>query len=175
MTGAVPEFSRPVTVTALRRGAETVTLAATAEEEAALARRLGVEGVRKLAAEVTLTPRGKGVVRARGRLTAVLDRLCVVTLAPLEESIDERFTVVYRPDSGRPEQGKGAAGQQEEVALDPESDDEETYAGGVIDLGEFVAQTLALALDPWPRAPGARLAVPEDIPEDVRGDAPGKG
>jgi hypothetical protein len=175
MTGAVVEFSRPVTVAALRQGAETVTLAATAEEEAALARRLGVEGVRKLAAEVTLTPRGKGVVRARGRLTATLDRLCVVTLAPLEEAIDERFTVVFRPDAGRPEQGRGAAGQEDEVALDPDADDEEPYAGGVIDLGELVAQTLALALDPWPRAPGARLDVPGDMPEDVRGGAPGKG
>jgi hypothetical protein len=27
----------------------------------------------------------------------------------------------------------------------------------VIDIGEQVAQTLALVLDPWPRAPGASL------------------
>jgi uncharacterized metal-binding protein YceD (DUF177 family) len=152
MNGAAPEFSRPVAVATLRQDSESLTLTATADEEAALARRLGVEGVRGLAAEVTLTPRGKGVVKARGHVRATLDRLCVVSLVPLEEAIDERFTVLFRPE----------AATEAEVALDPDTDDEEPYAQGVIDLGEHVAQTLALALDPWPRAPGARLALPEE-------------
>jgi hypothetical protein len=31
--------------------------------------------------------------------------------------------------------------------------------GGSIDLGEAVAETMALALDPYPRAPGAEAAL----------------
>jgi uncharacterized metal-binding protein YceD (DUF177 family) len=147
MTTPPSEFPRPITVATIRPSGETLTLTPTEAESAALARRLGVEGVKGLAAEVTLRPRGKGVVSARGRVRATLDRLCVVSLAPLEEAIDERFTVLFRPEE---------AGEAE-VALDAEAEDEEPYAGPAIDLGEMVAQTLALALNPWPRAPGASL------------------
>lgn len=154
-----PEFSRPVAVATLRQGGETMTLTATPLEEAALARRLGVEAVRGLAAELTVKPRGRGLVSVRGRVRATLGRLCVVSLEPLEEAIDERLSVVFRPAGEA--QGEAAA----EVALDPEAVDEELYEGGEIDLGELVAQTLALALDPWPRAPGAHLPA---------GDEPGR-
>lgn len=161
-----PEFSRPVTVATIRPGGETLTLSPTEAEAAALARRLGVEAVRGLVAEVTVKARGKGVVSARGRLRARLDRLCVVSLAPLEEAIDERFTVLFRPEAEAEAEagadrgpGKVAAA---EVALDAEADDEEPYAGGVIDIGEHVAQTLALVLDPWPRAEGASLPPQEE-------------
>jgi hypothetical protein len=161
-----PEFSRPVTVATIRPGGETLTLSPTEAEAAALARRLGVEAVRGLVAEVTVKARGKGVVSARGRLRARLDRLCVVSLAPLEEAIDERFTVLFRPEA-EAESGAGAdrgPGKvaAAEVALDAEADDEEPYAGGVIDIGEHVAQTLALVLDPWPRAEGASLPPQEE-------------
>lgn len=161
-----PEFSRPVTVATIRPGGETLTLSPTEAEAAALARRLGVEAVRGLVAEVTVKARGKGVVSARGRLRARLDRLCVVSLAPLEEAIDERFTVLFRPEA-ESEAGAGAdhgPGKvaAAEVALDAEADDEEPYAGGVIDIGEHVAQTLALVLDPWPRAEGASLPPQEE-------------
>ena len=37
--------------------------------------------------------------------------------------------------------------------------DEVAYSGGAIDVGEAVAQTLALALDPYPRAPNADAAL----------------
>lgn len=146
-----PEFSRPVTVATLKPGGEAVTLTATEAERQALARRLGVEGVREVEADLRLTPRGKGMVAMRGRLRATLDRLCVVSLEPIEERIDERLSILFRPEDS-------PAG---EVELDAEAEDEEPYEGGSIDLGEAVAQTLALVMDPWPRAPGAE-APPHD-------------
>ncbi|NWN13490.1 hypothetical protein GY655_27460, partial [Escherichia coli] len=33
------------------------------------------------------------------------------------------------------------------------------YSGGAIDLGEAAAETLALALDPYPRSPAAEAAL----------------
>ena len=42
-----------------------------------------------------------------------------------------------------------------EVELDERALDTLDYAGTAIDLGEAAAQTLALALNPWPRVPGA--------------------
>ena len=49
---------------------------------------------------------------------------------------------------------------------DPESEDEIPYAGGVLDLGEAAAEQLALALDPFPRKPGA--ALPDDDSRALR-------
>lgn len=39
----------------------------------------------------------------------------------------------------------------------PESDDEIPFEGNQIDLGEAAAEQLGLALDPYPRMPGAEL------------------
>lgn len=146
---AAAEFSRPVPVATLRPGGETVTLAASEAEREVLARRLGVEAVREAGAEFTLRPRGRGVVSVRGRVRAVLGRYCVVSLAPLDEVIDETVRVLFRPEEDGEADG--------EVSLDAEAEDEEPYAGAEIDLGEFAAQTIALVLNPWPRAQGASL------------------
>jgi uncharacterized metal-binding protein YceD (DUF177 family) len=142
---AAPEFSRRLAVAALREGGERLALEATAEERAALARRFGIEGVRSLTAALTVTPKAKGAVAVRGRVQALLDRTCVVTLEPLEEEIDAPLAILFRPE--------GAEGR--ELSLEAGGEDEEPYHGGAIDLGEAVAQTLALALDPWPRAAAA--------------------
>jgi hypothetical protein len=42
--------------------------------------------------------------------------------------------------------------------IDPLADEPEPLEGDRIDLGEIVAEELALAIDPYPRAPGAELA-----------------
>ena len=41
----------------------------------------------------------------------------------------------------------------EEIELTDDQLDELPLEGDTLDLGELVAQSLALALDPWPRAP----------------------
>lgn len=146
---ARPELSRAIVVAALKPAGETRRVTATEEERAALAHRLGVEAVNDLVAEVTLKPRAKAQVVVRGTLRATLERLCVITLEPLQEAIDERFAAVFMPAE------RLAAGA--ELSLDADGEDEEPYEGQGFDLGEYLAQTLALALDPWPRAPGAAL------------------
>ena len=40
-------------------------------------------------------------------------------------------------------------------AIDPDEELEEALPEGPLDLGELVAQEFAVALDPYPRAPGA--------------------
>jgi hypothetical protein len=144
---ATPEFSRPVTVASLRPGGERLAIEATEGERDALARRFGIEGVRALSAELDLVPKPGGTVSMRGRVRAVLDRTCVVTLEPLTETIDTPLSLLFRPE------GEDA----DEIALDVGEEDEEPFQGGVIDAGEAAAQTVALALDPWPRAAGASL------------------
>jgi hypothetical protein len=43
-------------------------------------------------------------------------------------------------------------------AVEIEDEDEIPYAGGAIDLGEATSEQLALALDPFPRKPGAAFS-----------------
>jgi hypothetical protein len=72
---------------------------------------------------------------------------CVVSLVDVAQDIDERVAMYFGGSSGP------------EFAADP-LDDEALYepiVGGAIDCGEAMAQVLATALDPYPRAPGARL------------------
>jgi hypothetical protein len=45
--------------------------------------------------------------------------------------------------------------------------------GGVIDLGQVVAEQLVLALDPFPRAPGAAFDSPADAPAAEGTPTPG--
>jgi hypothetical protein len=144
-----PELSRPIVVAALKPAGETRRVTATAGEAAALAARLGVEAVRAFEAEVTLKPRSGGQVVLRGSLRATVGRLCVVTLEPLDETIEERLAATFLPAE------RLAPGA--ELAFEADGEDEEPYEGQGFDLGEYLAQTLAVALDPWPRAPGASL------------------
>ena len=56
-----------------------------------------------------------------------------------------------------------------EEALDIEEDGPDPLIGGVVDLGALAGEFLTLALDPYPRKPGAAFeepapAVPEESP-----------
>lgn len=146
-----PEFSRPVDLT-IGRTVASMSIAATAVERTALARRMAVEAIDRLEADLTLEflP-GKDRLRLSGRLKAVVRQACIVTLEPVDAAIDESFAVVY---AGSVED---AAEVSIESAGDPAGDAawDEPCPGSVLDVGEAVAQQLALAIDPYPRAPGA--------------------
>ena len=147
-----PEFPRPVQVDRLRAGGESLALAASAAEREGVARRLGLDSLGQLEASVALQPIGGGVVVAEGRIAARVVQTCVVSLEPFEQALEVPFRLVFRPGS----EADLAADQ----TLDPESEDEVPYEGGRLDLGEAVVETLALAIDPWPRRPGAVLDLP---------------
>lgn len=152
---SAPELHRPVTVDRLVAGSEHLVEAA-GPELAALAQRLGVAAVLSLSCRFRLTPAPGGVVLAEGVLRARLVRDCVVSLEPFEAETAETFRLRFVPAASFVEPDEAAL-------LDPDSDDELPYEAGVIDLGEAAAEQLALALDPYPRRPGASL--PDAAPE----------
>ena len=43
----------------------------------------------------------------------------------------------------------------DEIELSDADLDSEPLTGGIVDLGEIAAQSMAVGLDPYPRAPGA--------------------
>lgn len=140
-----PEFSRPVTLARIGREGQEVAIEAAPKERAALARRYAIPAVDALLARFRLSPAEDGSVLAEGSLEAVVVQDCVVTLEPVEQSVAEAFALRLLPPGRAPSDG-------------PEEIDEiPVTARGVADLGELAAEQLALALDPYPRAPGASL------------------
>ena len=154
-----PEFSRPVRLGLEKR---EVTLEATEAERQALATRFGILGIASLRATLRLEPETGGTVRGRGRLAAVVEQACIVTLEPVAQRIDAPLDLRILEE--------GAAPADE----DPDSPDEIESEGGQVDLGEAVAEQLSLALDPYPRVEGAALPEmdaeePETPPEAPEG------
>jgi uncharacterized metal-binding protein YceD (DUF177 family) len=142
-----PEFSRPVEVD--RIGPEGVSLEIEADpgEREALARRFGLASVDRLTASVSVSPLSRKLFRVEGRLEGEVVQTCVVTLDPVPARLTETFSALF---------GEGGPGLA--ALLAAEEDTPEPIQGGAIDLGETVAQHLSLALDPYPRKPGAQLA-----------------
>ncbi len=145
-----PEFSRSVRSDAIGTEPRALRIEARPAELEALARRFGLAALERLEAEVSLS-RAEGDVVATGRIAAHVVQSCVVTGAPVPARIDEPFAVRFRSDQ--------PAGPDEEIELGEDELDVIFTDGAMVDVGEAVAQTVALALDPYPRAEGAEGAL----------------
>lgn len=138
---------------AIPAGGRSEALEANAAERAAVAAMLGIQALERLEAEAELRRTGTNEVRARGRVRAAVVQACVVTDEPVPGQVDEPFDILFRPaPAGTPD---------EEVELSAGECDVVFYEGGAVDLAAAAADTLALALDPYPRAPGAEAALAE--------------
>lgn len=148
-----PEFSRPFAIDSLGHERVTRRLEASPSEREALARRFGLLALDRLEAEVSLRWAAGGALWLEGRLRATATQRCVATLEPVPQAIDEDFAISY----SRHAEAEQAAGD-EEASLHPDAPEPLPAEG--LDLGEEVAQALSLALDPYPRAPGASPELP---------------
>ncbi len=152
MTGQTPEFSRLVDVSRIPAEGLQEIIAADAVECERLAARLGVERVLALTATFSLTPWRHGGVRVKGRFEARLEQLCVVSLDPFITTASEEVERLFAGDSE-----PGWSGQVRHV--EPlEGDEPDLVHDGEVDLGELTAEELVLAIDPYPRKPGAVFA-----------------
>ena len=115
-------------------------------EMAALAKRFGLTAVHRLKAEVTLTADGP-VVTGTGRLLADVIQQCVISGEDFPVHIDEPLAFRFVPESQSP--------TVEELELQAEDCDEIFYGGDGFDLGDAVAQSLGLAIDPYATGPNA--------------------
>jgi uncharacterized metal-binding protein YceD (DUF177 family) len=149
---AKPEFSRTVPVDRLRRGVLNERIEATEKERKALAERFELEAVNSLVADVRLEPMKSGMVRVSGHIDADVVQTCVVSLDSVPATVSEPFAALFAP----PEM----IGEEDgDIDIDALAEDEEDLPEPIlnhrIDIGELAAQHLSLALDPYPRAPGA--------------------
>jgi len=145
-----PEFSRPIRIDTIGESPRPIEIMADPAEREALARRFALVSIGRLEAEAQLRREGE-MLFAEGRLRAEVVQSCVASGEPLPASIDAAFLLRFVPED--------SLDAAEEVELSEEDCDTLTYAGGAIDLGEAAAETLALALDPYPRGPDADAAL----------------
>ena len=129
-----------------------VPIEASAGQREALSVRFGLLALSSLRADVTVRPSAGEIWVVEGRLVANVTQACVVSLDPVEQRIEEAFTLRFVG-------GEQAAAAGAELVLEGDSDAPEPLEGDEIDVGELVAEQLSLALDPFPRRPGAVLPV----------------
>lgn len=148
-----PELSRLLPLERLdREGSVEIEIVATAEERAALAARFGLPGLESLSARLRVRRTAIGEVVATGTVAARPVYLCVVTVEPFIGAVEDAIALRFAPPGKEEEEegGDRSAGPEDE-------DPPEPLLGDTLELGEAVAQQLALALDPHPRAPAAAL------------------
>lgn len=143
-----PEFSRVFDVR--QSEGKAVRLVPNEAERAALARRFGLVSIARIEADIVLTRDGLAV-DAKGRLSADFVQSCAVSGEDLPVSVDEPLTFRFVPEST-------GHTPDEELELDVGDLDEIEYSGTSFDLGEAVAQSLALAIDPFAVGPDAEEA-----------------
>jgi uncharacterized metal-binding protein YceD (DUF177 family) len=143
------EFSRFIEADSV--GAKPIErdISANAEERAALAERFDLVAINRLEADFTLRRAGNGVIHVKGRVQGDVVQSCVLTLEPVPARIEEAFAADFAAEAGR-------SADDEEIDFEA-ADPPEPIRNGHIDLGELAAEQLFLALDPYPRAPGAEL------------------
>jgi len=140
------EFSRMVDVRTA--GQEALVLKASTEEAAALARRFDLVAIRNLRAELSLAVDGANVT-ASGMLMGSIVQSCAISGEDLPMTIKEKVDLRFVP---------AHAIEAEELELEEGDLDEIPYQGTTFDLGEAIAQSLALAIDPYATGPQADLA-----------------
>lgn len=122
-----------------------------AEMRAAVAAYLGITAIRKLRFTGTISPKGRHDFVLEAVLEAVVEQPCSISLEPVVTELREDVARVYLAQWEHP------TGDEVEMP-----DDDTTEAlGEAIDAGHVAVEALALALPPFPRAPGAVLAVAE--------------
>jgi uncharacterized metal-binding protein YceD (DUF177 family) len=144
------DFAHRVRLDRIAAG-QRLDLVADEAERKAVAERLRLASLDRLEAHAVLDREGTQV-RARGRVRAALEQSCIATGEPVAEHVDEAFDIrfVPAPVDGTPD---------EEIELGPDDCDVVFYDGQAVDLGEAIADTLALAMQPYPRSPNAEDAL----------------
>lgn len=150
----VGEYNFEVVVEDLPRKGRHFILEPDSDVRETLAKRFDLLGLSEFSAELHVKPlAGAPIYRVTGHIKASLQQACVVTLKPVDQTVEESFDIEFAPGVDLPD----------ELELTLEDEDPcEPIIDGKIDLGELAAQQLSLALDPYPRAEDADLEAVRD-------------
>ena len=144
-----PEFSRLVDIR--QAAGQDLRLSASEAERAALAARFALVRIVRLEAEISLERDGDNI-NATGILGANIIQSCAISGEDLPVAICEPLKLRFVPGTAATRSPQDIG---EEVELAPEELDEIPFSSTTFDMGEAVAQSLALAIDPFLVGPEA--------------------
>jgi hypothetical protein len=153
-----PAWSVPVRLSDVSRGPALRRLEPDEAQRKAIAAALDLAGLPAFSGEARVAPWHDGA-EIEGRWTARVTYTCGVSLELFDEDLEGEFIVRAVPPSSP--LAAEAAAPEGEVDLDVEADDPpDVLEGETIDLAAYLVEHLALALDPFPRKPGAVFEAP---------------
>jgi uncharacterized metal-binding protein YceD (DUF177 family) len=141
-------WSAPLAIADVPEAGKHLDLAADEHARAAIAKLAGLRALPRLAAAFEVTLRGHGGLRVSGQVSATVGQVCVVTLEPVDNDVEEDIDLLFTPDAA-PRVGEGGVEDAPEPLID-----------GTVDLGAIATEFLLLALDPYPRKPGVVFEAP---------------
>jgi hypothetical protein len=127
-------------------------LDADAATRAAIAQQADLTALPRLHATFELKRRGANGLHVLGRVSATVGQVCVVTLDPIENEIEEAVDLVFLPGGPHTSSSSEALGLEDE-APEPLIDD-------TVDLGAIATEFLILGIDPYPRKAEAVFQAP---------------
>lgn len=158
----------PVNIARLPARGMLVKIEADVDQRAALASEHGLRAVERFRAELEVTSWKRGGVKVVGRVRAAIVQDCIVTLDPLEASVDEEISAIFVPEGSKLALPKTSA--EGEILLDAEGEDgPELFSGDSIDVGQLAEEHFALGIDPYPRKAGVALPDAGDGEDEPRG------
>lgn len=154
------ELYRPFKVDSVGTGDQKkVSITAEDAELKALAVRFGVQSVDSLTADLIVDGQSDGCTYCvSGTLKAQVTQPCVVTLEDLHQDIEEEVEAWFYEEGNvasysknkKIKEMKNASAEGKEMPMPEERDDPEVIENGIIDLGDVVAQFMALGIDLYP-------------------------
>lgn len=142
-----------VQLSELNRGAVRLHLEADEPYRRGLSKRLDLPEIISLVADVEVRAWLDGA-EIEGHFRAQVRQICGITLEPFEQPLEGRFEIRVAPAGSPHAIEETEAGG--EITLDLEAPDPpDILQGDAIDVGGYLAEAIALEVDPFPRKPGA--------------------
>jgi hypothetical protein len=148
-------WSVPVVADEVPEGGRHFDLVADEPTRTAIAKLAGLRALPHLTASFDVTRYGRGGLHVTGTVSATVGQVCVVTLDPMEERLEEPIDVIFLAQQNVP-RGAGS-----DLDLEITADDApEPLVDGTVDLGSLATEFLILGIDPYPRKPDAEFKPP---------------
>lgn len=156
--GAIPHM---VSVVRLPQNGMNLTLTANDKELRALAQEHELVSVQSFTAELLIRKWRKDGVKINGSLTADITQHCIITLEPLVSRVENEIDAVFVQEGSK--LARPPLSNDGEIVIDYDGADiPETFSGDTIDVGALAEEFFGLAIDPYPRKPGAVLEASAD-------------
>lgn len=153
------DFDACISLETVPRTGTSIRFDASAEALAQLAEDLGLAGVEHVHGELDVRHKGREGALLEGRVQASLSQTCVVSFAPVPSTLDEPVSLIYAPLAEPDAPSATPASEGHEI------DDTEPLMDGLIPVGAALRDTIALAIDPYPHAPGVDVGT-ADTPDN---------